>query len=112
MLGGIVWPIVLKNEKVLDVSRREGVESCERVRLVLELFKAKGCGMVINAGDIADHHYPAGYAAYRQVFDGVFAGGPKPREIYAYAWHDAYDYQGHSRDAVEDDAVAAFGRSS
>lgn len=84
------------------------VESCERVRLALELFKAKGCGMVINAGDIADHHYPAGYAAYRQVFDGVFAGGSKPREIYVYAWHDAYDYQGHPREAVEDDALAAF----
>ena len=84
------------------------VASCGRVKLALELFKEHGCELVINNGDIADWHYPTGYEAYRQVFDGVFAGGAKPQEIYVYAWHDAFAYQGHAREMATKDAPEAF----
>ena len=84
------------------------VESCGRVRLALQLFRSKGCELVINNGDIADWHYPTGYQAYRQVFDEVYAGTEKPGEIYVYAWHDAFAYKGHAREMAVPDAPAAF----
>ena len=85
------------------------VESCGRVKLALELFRDKGCELVINTGDIADWHYPTGYQAYRQVFDEVYAGvEKKPGEIYVYAWHDAFAYKGHAREMAVRDAPEAF----
>ena len=84
------------------------VESCERVRQALELFREKGAELVINNGDIADHYYEDGYRAYRQVFNEVYANGPKPQEIYAYAWHDAFDFHGHPRDQAIPDSPEAF----
>ena len=85
------------------------VESCGRVKLALQLFRSKGCELVINTGDIADWHYPTGYQAYRQVFDEVFAGAEqKPGEIYVYAWHDAFAYKGHAREMAVRDAPEAF----
>ena len=85
------------------------VESCGRVKLALQLFRSKGCELVINTGDIADWHYPTGYQAYRQVFDEVFAGAEqKPGEIYVYAWHDAFAYKGHAREMAARDAPEAF----
>ena len=84
------------------------VESCARVRQALELFREQGAELVINNGDIADHHYEDGYRAYRQVFNEVYASGPKPQEIYAYAWHDAFDFRGHPRDQVVADSPEAF----
>ena len=85
------------------------VESCGRVKLALELFREKGCELVINTGDIADWHYPTGYQAYRQVFDEVYAGAEKkPGEIYVYAWHDAFAYKGHAREMATRDAPEAF----
>ena len=41
--------------------------SHHKLRKALELFKAKGCELVVNAGDICDHFYPEGYAAYRRT---------------------------------------------
>jgi len=84
------------------------VESCGRVRQALELFREQGAELVVNNGDIADHHYPDGYRAYRQVFEEVYRNTPRPQEIYAYAWHDAFDYLNHPRDQVVADAPEAF----
>lgn len=99
---------VLRLGVMTDTHVGETVESCSRVRMALELFKTKGADLVINNGDIADHHYPKGYRSYRQVFNEVYAGVSKPQEIYAYAWHDAFDFQGHPRDAVVKDSPVAF----
>ena len=72
--------------------------SCGRVKMALELFKAKGAEMIVNCGDIADQFYPTGYQAYRKVFNGVFPDRRKrPQELYVYAWHDAYAYKDFGR---------------
>ena len=84
------------------------VESCGRLRMALELFKAKGAELIINNGDIADHFYPTGYQAYRQVAEEVYGSNYAPQEIFAYAWHDAFDYHQHTRDQVVSDAPIAF----
>ena len=70
-------------------------KSCGLVKAAWELFKRERVDLVVNLGDIADHHYPTGYAAYRACIDETFPGGVgKPDELYVYAWHDAYDYKG------------------
>lgn len=86
-------------------------ESCARVRSALEFFRKQGLDMILHVGDVADHHYPDGYKAYRAVTEEVFenlAAAKRPKEIFTYAWHDAYDYQGHPRNCVVADAPAAF----
>ena len=52
------------------------MESCVRVRAALELFRQKGAEMVVNCGDIADHHYPDGYRCYRKTVNEVY---PDPK---------------------------------
>ena len=84
------------------------LKSCEHVRWALNLFKDKGADIIVNNGDIADHFYPTGYKAYRQVAREVYGKEYRPQEIFAYAWHDAYDYQGHPRNKVVEDAPQAF----
>ena len=82
-------------------------ESCARVRSALEFFRKQGLDMILHVGDVADHHYPDGYKAYRAVTEEVFenlAAAKRPKEIFTYAWHDAYDYQGHPRNCVVADA--------
>jgi hypothetical protein len=71
-------------------------ESCRHVKAAWELFAKAKVDLVANIGDIADHHYPSGYKAYRETVDEVIAANPgwKPKELYVYAWHDAYDYKG------------------
>ena len=91
-----------------DTHVGSSVESCSRVRAAFELFRNQGADLVINNGDIADHFNPEGYARYRQVFDEVYAGQPKPREVFVYAWHDAYCYRGRKFSNVEAAAPVAF----
>ena len=82
------------------------LESCSRVKAALELFKAKGAEMVINCGDIADRHYPAGYRFYRQTVNTVYPeAAARPKEIFVYADHDLID---HDRHIGRKDPVAAF----
>ena len=50
--------------------------SCARVRLAYQLFRDLGVDLVHNNGDVADAHYPTGYAAYRRMMDEVFADVP------------------------------------
>ncbi len=78
-----------------DTHIGETVESCGRVKLAFQLFRSKGCDLIINTGDIADHYYPSGYAAYRQVFDEAYEGAAdRPRQIFVYAGHDSIGYKG------------------
>ena len=91
-----------------DTHVGSSVESCSRLRAACELFRNHGADLVINNGDIADHFNPEGYARYRQVFDEVYAGRPKPREIFVYAWHDAFCYRGRRFSDVASAAPAAF----
>ena len=85
--------------------------SCSRARLAYELFRDIGVDMIVNDGDVADHHYPTGYVAYREMVEETFAGVPadrRPQELFVYAWHDTYDYKGHPREASKGDAKEAF----
>lgn len=91
-----------------DTHVTKSIDSFSRVKQALALFKAKGCELVVHCGDIAESHRPAAYATYRRVFDKAFADGPKPREIYACAWHDAYAYKGHPRERSYADGLEAF----
>ena len=86
-------------------------ESCARARLAYELFRDIGMDMIVNDGDVADHHYPTGYVAYREMVEETFAGVPadrRPQELFVYAWHDVYDYKGHPREESMKDAPEAF----
>ena len=65
-------------------------ESCEWLRKALELFRRERVALVVNNGDVADYNHPEAYANYRRTFDAVFAGAERPRELYAYAAHDAF----------------------
>ena len=59
------------------------LESCSRVKAALELFRTKGVDMVVNNGDIADHFYPSGYRALRQIYSSVFPDdAARPREVW------------------------------
>ena len=99
---------VMRLGVMTDTHVGKTVASCARVRMALELFKAKGAELIINNGDIADWHYPTGYQAYRQVSKEVYGNDYKPQEIFTYAWHDAYAYKGHARDQAVPDAPQAF----
>ena len=70
--------------------------SCEKVRQAWELFRSLRVDLVANLGDVADHNYPKGYEGYRATVDAVRSAVPdwKPREVYAWAWHDFYDFGG------------------
>lgn len=86
-------------------------KSCARARLAYELFRDIGVDMIVNDGDVADHHYPTGYVAYREMVEETFAGVPaerRPQELFVYAWHDAFDYKGHPRGDAAKDAPEAF----
>ena len=91
-----------------DTHVGSSLESCSRLRAACELFRDRGADLVINSGDIADRFNPEGYARYRQVVDEVYAGQPKPREIFVYAWHDAFCYRGRKFSDWASAAPAAF----
>jgi len=91
-----------------DTHVSEDPASFDRVRLALKLFREKGCALIINNGDIAHRFSEAAYRTYRQVFDEAFASGPRPRELYVYAWHDAVQWRNRPRGEAEKTAKAAF----
>ena len=99
---------VMRIGVMTDTHVGKTVASCGRMKMALELFKAQGAELIINNGDIADWHYPTGYQAYRQVSEEVYGSDYRPKEIFTYAWHDAYAYKGHARDQVVPDAPQAF----
>ena len=85
--------------------------SCARARLAYEMFRDIGVDLIANVGDVADHHYPTGYTAYREMVEETFAkvpAGKRPKELFVYAWHDAYAYKDHPREAVTKDSPEAF----
>lgn len=91
-----------------DTHVRTTMESCRRVRAALELFKAKGAEMVLNCGDLADHHYPDGYRCYRRTVNEVYPDkATRPKEVYVYANHDIYEYKPGSKWNI-DNALPAF----
>ena len=81
-----------------------------RLEKAMKIFREWKVDAVINNGDISDHYDPAGYALYRQVMDEAFAGAEKkPREIYAWAWHDVYEWNGpRVRDSNEAQRKACY----
>ena len=81
---------------------------CWKLKNTLELFRREKCDLLVNGGDIADANHPESYAAVRRIYDEAFAGEPPPPEIFAYAWHDVYQWKGHPRDQVNGDAAACW----
>ena len=86
-----------------------GNEACfDRVKAALRLFRDKGVDMIINNGDIADRHIPEAYRLYRKFTNEVFPdASTRPREVFAYAWHDQCGHSGVTHAKV-DDYMAAF----
>ena len=102
---------LLKIGVMTDTHVGKTKKSCSRARLAYELFRDIGVDMIVNDGDVADHHYPTGYTAYREMVEETFAGVPdarRPRELFVYAWHDAFDYRNHPRGDAGKDAPEAF----
>ena len=102
---------LLKIGLMTDTHVGKTKESCSRARLAYELFRDIGVDLIVNDGDVADHHYPTGYVAYRERVEETFAGVPaerRPKELFVYAWHDVYDYKGHPREVSTRDAPEAF----
>ena len=106
--GAVAEEPLLRFGVYSDTHVTKSIQSFSRVRQALALFREKGCELVVHCGDISESHDPAAYVSYRQVFDEAFAGGPKPREIYTYAWHDAFAFKGHAREKAYEDGPAAF----
>jgi len=81
-----------------DTHVKETKASCRRVKMACELFRRHRVDMVVNVGDVADYHYPKGYAAYRAVVEEAFDGIPsteRPKELFVYAAHDTFAWGGH-----------------
>lgn len=95
-----------------DTHIGETKESCGRVKLAYELFRKQGVDLMVNVGDVADHHYPTGYKAYRETVEEVFAGVPaakRPEELFVYAAHDYIYYRGAKKRSLwPKDADSAF----
>jgi len=84
-------------------------ESCRSMKMAVELFRKFDVDVVINNGDIADHYYPTGYEAYRAIMDETFAGAKKPQEIYVWAWHDVYEWNGpRVRESTAEQRTACY----
>ena len=102
---------LLKIGVMTDTHVGKTKESCSRARLAYEMFRDMGVDLIANVGDVADHHYPTGYTAYREMVNETFAQVPaerRPKELFVYAWHDAYAYKGHPREASTKDSPEAF----
>lgn len=100
---GIAWAKekpLLRIGIMTDTHVLETKASCRRVKQACSLFRKHGVDMVAHIGDLADNHYPKGYAAYREVVDEVFAGmpaGTRPQELFVYAAHDTFAYRGYKK---------------
>lgn len=85
--------------------------TCGRVRLAYDLFRKHNVELIVNVGDVADMHYPTGYKAYRQTVEEIYAGVPasaRPKELFAYAAHDYFDYRGSNRREWAKHATEAY----
>ena len=79
-------------------------ESCQWVKLAMELFKREGAEAVIHLGDLADFHAVEGYKEYRRILDETF-GGKDPICIYAYGGHDGGGYKKRPEDKSTHDGA-------
>lgn len=83
--------------------------SCSRARDAFELFRREKCAVIVHNGDIAEKFSHDGYRALRGIVDEVFTGSSeKPKEIWTYAWHDAYAWNDRPRSEVYDHAAEAW----
>ena len=67
---------LLKIGVMTDTHVGKTKESCSRARLAYEMFRDMGVDLIANVGDVADHHYPTGYTAYREMVEETFAKVP------------------------------------
>lgn len=102
-------PRIARVGLVTDTHVQKTMASCVKVRAALELFKEQGVEMVINCGDIADHHFPEGYRCYRRTVNEVYPdAASRPKEIFVYAFHDVFNYKSESGWNIARDAAPAF----
>ncbi len=63
--------------------------SCKKLKAALKRFAAEKVDIMINCGDIANHHNLEAYKLYRRLINEVYASEEKkPEEIFISAYHD------------------------
>ena len=67
---------LLKIGVMTDTHVGKTKESCARARLAYEMFRDMGVDLIANVGDVADHHYPTGYTAYREMVEAFTRSTP------------------------------------
>lgn len=77
---------LLRAGLITDTHVTPKIESVQKLRAALELFKREKVDLVINLGDVADKFHPQAYRHYRNTVKSVYPDGIK--EIIAYANHD------------------------
>ena len=96
LYSGTAEKPVMRMGFITDTHVKNNKASCAKVGKAWKLFKRERCDVVANLGDIADIHYPKGYAGYSDTVEEIWPRSAKdhPREIYVFAWHDYYGYKG------------------
>ena len=71
-------------------------KSSERAGDAWKLFRSLQADMVVHLGDICDRNWPYGYSGFRERIEEIWPSGDPthPREVYVYAWHDYYYFNG------------------
>ena len=84
-------------------------KSVERVRRAYRFFRSRDVDLVVNLGDIANRHDPAGYRFYRDAREKAYADtSRRPKEVFVWANHDRINFvPGVYGSSYEDSFAAA-----
>ena len=95
---------VLRIGVMSDTHVTGDISSCSILKDALNLFKKHNVDLIINAGDISDIYDAESYINYRKTYNAVFSDpAGRPREIFAYAYHDIINHKGSTPfDAFKD----------
>lgn len=91
---------IMKVAVISDTHVKEKPSSAFLVGEAYKLFKQHQVDVVINCGDIADHHNAKAYQHYRNAVAAVYGSEKLPVEIFAYANHDLLRRKNESQDKV------------
>ena len=94
LYSGTAEKPVMRMGFITDTHVKNNKASCAKVGKAWKLFKRERCDVVANLGDIADIHYPKGYAGYSDTVEEIWPRSAKdhPREIYVFAWHASFQF--------------------
>lgn len=79
---------IMKVAVISDTHVKTTAKSAFLVGEAYKLFRKHNVDIVINCGDIADHHYPEAYKHYRDAVSAIYGKEKSPIEFFAYANHD------------------------